>query len=741
MAHQISISQLGVSDLPAWLCRLATQDEVFHLMKVNPLIFASWYIVMHPLVSWPEEVQAIQERESRQKRSFEEAMALIESVRDVMQEPMSAEKATKLIEGYAVHDWFLAHPKEMRELLNAAAQLAQDFLKYNPAESSGNLEALCAALGLNEVEKALLKLSVICSLGSEIRILLETVLSSVRMHPLVLLKALLNVEGGEVSRALSTKGTLRQCRILRSAVGRSGLPLVSSVWLELLSNPDVSLFNALVKPLTAKPGSGMPAKLAPDDEQLAVQLLKNAFEPGVNLLFYGADGLEKRTTLLRILEQAQRPAFVLQEIEGAWAETPSFAYVAQRMLVAHYGLSAVLVLESPGDVLQRKPNDFMRTLFGISTDSSHIAPFDELILSTNPVLTVWTGPGADSLPEECMARFVFHAPLKRAGRAERKEQLASVLADFKLTKATTEALLKYEDVSALQLVTAQRAAELSGAATRKEKEAYMLRAVQRSLKALQRDATPKAKECVTQYSLKYVNHAGKFGPEQILKALKLRPKGSLCLYGPPGTGKTQFVEHLAHELGMPLISKKASDLLSKWVGDNEKNVSAMFQEAEAEEAILFLDEGDSFLRDRRHADKQWEVTQVNELLQHMERFSGIFVLATNLFTGLDTAALRRFTFKVEFLALSSEQRWDMFVNESGLKGRISDHSPKQREAWRKSLEQMRQLAAGDFATVKRQCMLLGETLTPDQWIEQLSVECKVKSEASGEPEIRPGFLS
>ena len=81
---------------------------------------------------------------------------------------------------------------------------------------------------------------------------------------------------------------------------------------------------------------------------------------------------------------------------------------------------------------------------------------------------------------------------------------------------------------------------------------------------------------------------------------------------------------MALTLGMPLMTKRASDLMSKWVGENEKNIANMFEEAINEDALLLLDEGDSFLRDRSYARSSWEVTMVNELLQHMERFPGIF---------------------------------------------------------------------------------------------------------------------
>jgi SpoVK/Ycf46/Vps4 family AAA+-type ATPase len=232
---------------------------------------------------------------------------------------------------------------------------------------------------------------------------------------------------------------------------------------------------------------------------------------------------------------------------------------------------------------------------------------------------------------------------------------------------------------------------------------------------------------VTSYSLEYLNTAGRFSPEQILKSFRHRPKGTVLLYGPPGTGKTQFTEHLANELGLPLVSKSASALLSKWLGDSEKNIASAFEEAAAEDAILFFDEGDSFLRSRERAHHAWEVTQTNELLQKMERFDGIVIVATNLFRDLDAAALRRFTFKIEFRELDLNQRWKMFVAEAGLTDLVASIDAETRESWERRLLFMRYLTPGDFATVKRQCLVLDTTLTPEEWLEQLEIECQIKS--------------
>ena len=98
--------------------------------------------------------------------------------------------------------------------------------------------------------------------------------------------------------------------------------------------------------------------------------------------------------------------------------------------------------------------------------------------------------------------------------------------------------------------------------------------------------------------------------------------------------------------------RQASDLVSKYVGETEQNMARMFDEAGDENAVLLLDEADSFLRSRRLAERSYEVTEVNEMLQGMERFAGIFICTTNLFDELDEAALRRFTFKIRFQPLT-----------------------------------------------------------------------------------------
>ena len=99
--------------------------------------------------------------------------------------------------------------------------------------------------------------------------------------------------------------------------------------------------------------------------------------------------------------------------------------------------------------------------------------------------------------------------------------------------------------------------------------------------------------------------------------------------------------------------------MSKYVGETEQNMAAHVPRGRrAEKAVLLLDEADSFLQDRRGAQRTYEVTEVNEMLQGMERFDGIFVCTTNLLDRIDQAALRRFTFKIRFMPLTARAARD-----------------------------------------------------------------------------------
>jgi SpoVK/Ycf46/Vps4 family AAA+-type ATPase len=129
-----------------------------------------------------------------------------------------------------------------------------------------------------------------------------------------------------------------------------------------------------------------------------------------------------------------------------------------------------------------------------------------------------------------------------------------------------------------------------------------------------------------------------------------RGKGvSALFFGEPGTGKTLTAEVVAGELGKPLRIAQLPALVSKWVGESEKNLASLFAEARASEAVLFIDEADSLLASRgegqasRHDD-----AAVNTLLQLVEEHEGVVLLASNLASRLDKALARRLTYLLHF---------------------------------------------------------------------------------------------
>lgn len=129
-------------------------------------------------------------------------------------------------------------------------------------------------------------------------------------------------------------------------------------------------------------------------------------------------------------------------------------------------------------------------------------------------------------------------------------------------------------------------------------------------------------------------------------------KGVNVLFtGSPGTGKTLSAEIIANELGLELYKIDLSQVFSKYVGDTEKNISCIFDEAEDCNAILFFDEADTMFGKRsevKDAQDRYANMETGFLLQRMEEYSGVSILATNLRKNMDDAMVRRLHFIVEF---------------------------------------------------------------------------------------------
>ncbi len=126
---------------------------------------------------------------------------------------------------------------------------------------------------------------------------------------------------------------------------------------------------------------------------------------------------------------------------------------------------------------------------------------------------------------------------------------------------------------------------------------------------------------------------------------------SAILAGPPGTGKTMVAQLLAKELGYDLYRIDLSQVVNKYIGETEKNLGKIFDEAETSHAVLFFDEADSLFAKRtdvKSSNNRYANLEVNYLLQRMETFDGVTLLATNLEQGMDEAFKRRVRFSITF---------------------------------------------------------------------------------------------
>jgi len=129
--------------------------------------------------------------------------------------------------------------------------------------------------------------------------------------------------------------------------------------------------------------------------------------------------------------------------------------------------------------------------------------------------------------------------------------------------------------------------------------------------------------------------------------------------GPPGTGKTMVAGIIARELGLELLQVDLSQIVSKWVGETEKQLSKVFDAAEAGHALLLFDEADSLFAKRTEvtgATDRYANLEVNYLLQRVESFGGITILTTNLDSSMDPALKRRLASHIVFWPPDEEER-------------------------------------------------------------------------------------
>lgn len=427
---------------------------------------------------------------------------------------------------------------------------------------------------------------------------------------------------------------------------------------------------------------------------------------GINILLYGEPGTGKTEFAKTLANEVSAELYALGENDGA--------------MVADYGDSRYIQLLRAQSILRARKNvclmmdeaeDILgscRTFFGSRKNEEEVTKLQvNRLLENNQQPIIWISNHIYQMDKAYLRRFTYavHFETPKLTVRERIWQKNLQNSRMEADTATVKKFAKKYSLSPAFIDSALRSTGLIGGT---------LKDVEQTLDVLQQAYN-------NGYKIKEEKTESKtaFNPQLLntdvdLSKLAERILGlnrlnfSMCLYGASGTGKSAYAQFLSEKLNIPMLKKRCSDLISKYIGETEENIAAAFAEAKEREALLIFDEADSFLQDRNGAFRSWEVTQVNEMLTQMEQHKYPFICTTNLMERLDKAALRRFTFKVRYDYLSDEQRSLCFEHFFKIKDADLRHLP--------------QLTPGDFVVVRDKAEILDCMNNPSELIKMLEQE-------------------
>lgn len=440
---------------------------------------------------------------------------------------------------------------------------------------------------------------------------------------------------------------------------------------------------------------------------------------GVNILIYGPPGTGK-TQLSRLL--AAHLDCALYEV--ACTDREGDPVAAKQRLCALRAANSVLHSQRALLVLD-EIEDIFNTADSEPGSRSQKGWINRM-LEENALPCFWLSNSIEQIDAAHTRRFDLVIEVPNPPLAQRDALIRACSAN-RLGDALVDHLSAHEEVTPAIVQRAVRVASSVSVRAGKHLDGTVRAIVDSTLKAQGFNKLKRSdgNALPSFYSPEWIN--ADLPLDGLVDGLRAYPHARLCFYGPPGTGKTAFGRWLAQELDKPLLVKRVSDLVSPYVGMTEKNLAGAFERAEEEDAVLLLDEVDSFLQDRRNARHGWEVTAVNEMLTQMESYRGLFIASTNLMRDLDEASLRRFDLKVHFGYLTPVQGLTLFAAHLKALG-LKDAQ----QAAAQRLRSEAHLTPGDFAAVARRgCFKPFASAT--ELVSALIAQCRLKSTGQNRP--------
>ena len=446
------------------------------------------------------------------------------------------------------------------------------------------------------------------------------------------------------------------------------------------------------------------------------RLLRGALrarETGVNILLHGPPGTGKTEFCRTMAARLDVPLFGVGERDRRGGEPNRLDRLGDLSLAQYLlarGGSSLLLFDEMADLLPDPGWTFFLGAGGYRAAREGSKLFMNRLLENAPVPTLWTANDGDNIPEVLLRRMKFALELRLPPPRIRARIWSRQLARNGIEAGPGDALTLATAFEAPPGVAAEvtAAARLTGGD---------IASVRRGLQGLARAL--RCEKPVQGVPRRFDLALMSTDTDLVGLADRLADGGerrfSLCLQGPPGTGKSACVRYLADRLGLEVVQKRASNLLSPWVGQTEQNIAAAFREARDSEAFLVFDEADSLLADRRHAVRNWEVSQTNEMLTWMESHPLPFACTTNFADRLDAATLRRFVFKFALDYLTPGQA------ASAFRGYFNIDAPPE-------VSQLATLTPGAFAVVRKKAEILCCLDDQRALAGMLREECEAKEE-------------
>ncbi len=616
----------------------------------------------------------------------------------------------------------------------AAAEAKADSRRL-PAELSRNADRLGRLIGLDKVAQRILSFAVLIKTDTLLNSASALMGSMPTLRTLQAVSTILDLPQEKVKSALAADSPLANSGLLR--IERSSahelenkFNILSTDFAEAMLHDEddpLKLLSESVRAAAAGTLSASDYRHLGDHLPMLQTYLRHALatrRKGVNILLYGPPGTGKSELARLLAQQVNAP---LMEVVCADADGKPIdgerrlnAYRTAQWIFAQQ--PALILFDEIEDVFNDAPVLFEH----LNLSQARKGWFNNM-LEQNPVPALWLTNSVTCLDAAFIRRFDLVVEVPVPPKAHRKAILAKTSGGL-LNESVMARLSQLEHMPPAVVA---RAAEVTRIITRETPVLSPVAVMERLI-----DGTLKAQGQPSSGSAGTSAAAGLYDPAftradidliRLADGLKASGGGRICLYGPPGTGKTGYGQWLAEQLGKRLILKRGSDLLSMYVGGTEKAIAEAFAQAREDGAILMIDEIDGFLQDRRCAQRNWELTQVNEMLTQMEDYDGILMASTNLMTGMDQAALRRFDVKARFDYLLPDQAFGLLRRHCAS---LAIPSPGERH--RAMLHRLGALTPGDFAAIARRCRFT-KLETPDAWITALEEECAFKD--TGQPRI------